>query len=319
MKRQLLAIVLLLAAPFATLHADETDALSSIDACIATLDPQLDIGYDRIAARCPDLAPTLERTGWAAWLPRGWKETRNDLSAGSLAELRGLVARELATRPAERTPRVDHLRGVLTDLGNAGRARSGLWARLKQWIRSFFDKRAQHQRGSWLDEMAARVGVTQSVIEIISYIALGLAVVLAGLVVCNELRLAGVLQRREEQRRPNDVLVGAAPRMAASWSDVERAALAEQPRLLLELIATKLTSLRRLPHWDGLTVREIVRKADLRQPRDREQLNDLALTAERARYAEEGLPTAAVQKAVGQGRELLQRLEAQPPEARPGA
>src|SRR4051812_45744955 len=70
------------------------DAMVNIDACVARLEPQLDIGYDRIAARCPDLMRELEAGAWAPWLPRGWKESGNDLSAGSLKELRELVTRE---------------------------------------------------------------------------------------------------------------------------------------------------------------------------------------------------------------------------------
>jgi hypothetical protein len=81
-------------------------ARSAIEACTQRLDPQVDIGYDRISARCPDLARTLERSELEQWLPAGWKEARNNLSAGSLRELRAVVERELETRPGARTPRV---------------------------------------------------------------------------------------------------------------------------------------------------------------------------------------------------------------------
>ena len=81
---------------------------------------QLDVGYERIAARCPDLAPALEQSGWAEWLPQGWKESRNDLSAGSLAELRAAVQRELAPRPAAHTLHVERLKAILADLGTTG-------------------------------------------------------------------------------------------------------------------------------------------------------------------------------------------------------
>src|SRR5688572_3370644 len=81
------------------------DGLAAIDTCIAQLDAALDVGYERIAARCPRLGRSLEQSGWAQWLPRGWKEARNDLSAGSLAELRTLVARELDASAGTRVPR----------------------------------------------------------------------------------------------------------------------------------------------------------------------------------------------------------------------
>src|SRR5438034_3439573 len=74
-----------------------TSDLPDIDSCLRHLDPELDIGYDRIAARCPDLVKQLDHGPWAPWLPRGWKEPGNDLSAGSLKEFRELVSREDAT------------------------------------------------------------------------------------------------------------------------------------------------------------------------------------------------------------------------------
>src|SRR5919197_859234 len=71
-----------------------TADLPDIGPCLAHLDPELDIGYDRIAARCPELVKQLDHGAWAPWLPRGWKESGNDLSAGGLKELRDLVGRE---------------------------------------------------------------------------------------------------------------------------------------------------------------------------------------------------------------------------------
>src|SRR5690606_33404911 len=77
--------------------AQESDkrALEALNECIPRLDSQLDVGFERISARCPNLAGQLEATGWSAWLPAGWKERGNDLSAGSLRELRVLIRREL--------------------------------------------------------------------------------------------------------------------------------------------------------------------------------------------------------------------------------
>jgi hypothetical protein len=313
MRLRLFAALLLLAAPAAALRAAEPDAVAAIDACVARLDPQLDVGYERISRRCPDLASALEQSGWAAWLPQGWKESRNDLSAGSLRELRAVVARELATRAVAQTPRVERLKEILADLGTTGQQRSGAWSRFKKWVRSLFERAGQQNRQSWLDRLVSRVGVSDAVIELITYLALGLVVALAGFIVFNELRLAGVLSRK---RSPGDADGDTAePRGSArlTWRDVERAPLLDQPRLLLEVIAGQLTDLRRLPPAGAFTVREIVQAADLSQPEDRKRLNELALTAERARYAAEGVPPASVNVVVANARELLARLES--PEA----
>src|SRR6267142_7225140 len=94
-----------------------TDAqLPALDACISRLDPELDIGYDRIAARCPELAKQLDHGAWAPWLPRGWKEPGNDLSAGGLREFRELVQRESEASAAQGAPDIRHLKGVLDGL-----------------------------------------------------------------------------------------------------------------------------------------------------------------------------------------------------------
>jgi hypothetical protein len=309
MRRRLYVALLVLAAPVAPLRAAGPDALAAIDACTARLDAELDVGYERIAARCPDLAPALEQSGWAAWLPHGWKESRNDLSAGSLLELRAVVQRELATRPAARTPRVERLNEILADLGSTGQQRSGAWARFKKWVRSLFERGGQQSDESWLNRMVSRIGISDAAIEIITYIALGLVVSLAGFIVFNELRVAGVIGSRRDQRSADgdaDALAGR-PRLA--WSEIESAALLEQPRLLLELIAAKLTDLKRLPPAGAFTVRELTRAADLREEADRKRLVELALTAERARYADGAVEPPAVEMAVRHGRELLTRLE----------
>src|ERR1700757_2931061 len=88
----------------------------NIDGCLGRLDPELDIGYDRIAARCPELVKQLEQGDWAPWLPRGWKDPGNDLSAGSLREFRDLVIREDAAGVTGRGPDVRGLKSMLNGL-----------------------------------------------------------------------------------------------------------------------------------------------------------------------------------------------------------
>ena len=92
-------------------------------------DKHLDIGYERIAVRCPDLIRQLEAGAWSAWLPREWTTPSNDLSAASLIDLRQLVAHELATRAPARAPGLVALTSILLDLGPMESRRTGLWAR----------------------------------------------------------------------------------------------------------------------------------------------------------------------------------------------
>src|SRR5262249_29160448 len=67
--------------------AQPDPALRTLDDCIQRLDPVQDVGYSRIAERCPELAPALAASAWAAWLPHDWDRPGNELSAGGLTEL----------------------------------------------------------------------------------------------------------------------------------------------------------------------------------------------------------------------------------------
>src|SRR5690242_8097309 len=101
---------ILIAAIVSTNAFGQVDA---IDHCVKRLDPQTDVGYERVAARCPDLTRQLDASSWSAWLPPEWKAPNNDLSAESLKDLRQVVERELATRTSERTPSLGSLHAIL--------------------------------------------------------------------------------------------------------------------------------------------------------------------------------------------------------------
>ncbi len=79
--------------------------------------------------------------------------------------------------------------------------------------------------------------------------------------------------------------------------------------MLLELICSRLTALRRLPPATALTVRELTKSARLQDARDSARLADLALIAERARFAAVGIPESVMVAELERGRELLKRVE----------
>jgi hypothetical protein len=98
-----------------------------------------------------------------------------------------------------------------------------------------------------------------------------------------------------------------------AWSDIERAPLADKPRLLLEMIVKRLSDRGYLPPAGALTVRELTRSVQLPEPDDRTRLSDLALAAERLRYSARELESGALHESVARGRELLDRLDASTP------
>ena len=285
--------------------------IPNIDSCVSRLDPQLDIGYDRIAARCPELVRQLEGGAWAAWLPRGWKEARNDLSAGSLREFRELVNRESGAGGLSAGPDVRRLRTILTALAGS-RSETG-WSRFKSWLRSVLERREQPTDESWLARMVSHVGVPQSVIRLVTYAALTAVVLLACIIIVNEARTAGLLGKRRGSAR-NRREIAAADATIMAWSDIERSSKpAERPRLLLELIVRRLSDRGLLPPAGALTVRELTRTARLPEAGDRSRLTALALAAERVRYSAREFESAGLDESISQGRELLDRLDASAP------
>jgi len=310
MRGLLCAALLGFTAPLLAAEADPLAvARKAIDDCTPLLDAQVDVGYDRIAARCPGLAQALERSGIEQWLPQGWKEKRNNLSVGSLTELRSLMDRELATHTNGRRPRVERLNEALAGLGVQHQRDNSTWLRFRKWLRDLLERRDRSDNEDWFDRMVHRVGLSDAIGEIVTYVALGAMVLLALIVVLNELKAAGLLGRRAkaaDEERNTDL---ASARPLPTMSEIERAPLLERPRMLLELIAARLTAIRRLPPAAAMTVRELSRAVNLDGTQDRERLATLAGAAERARYAAGGVTTATLESACADGRELLDRVD----------
>jgi hypothetical protein len=305
MSRGLLALMLMLAAAPALAARD---ALSAIDGCIGKLDPELDVGYEKIAARCPDLTPSLEHSPWAAWLPSEWNKPQNTLSAPGLRQLRVLIVREAARTTAKHEPRIERLAPVLAALkASAGAHRSG-WQRFKDWLREVLQPGAAQPRRGWLRRLIDSIGLSGALLDAITYGALALVALLAGVIVANELRAGGVLRAL---RRGGAARTAALPTAAApGWPDIEDSAPAQRPRVLLEAIAARLIETQRLPPARALTTRELVLAARLTDATDRARLAELAAACERVRFAARPPPAQMLGAALARGRELLAGLEA---------
>jgi hypothetical protein len=284
-----------------TAHAAGPDALAALDACAGQLDPSVDVGYKRIAARCPGLAATLEQSPAGAWLPASWKEPDNLLNAEGLRALRAALVRESAAVPAGRALHPERVGAVLERIRQPEHAAEGLWARIKRWLRALFTPQPQSDSG-WLRRLFGDVSVDRATLRLIAALSIALLVVLAGAVVVNELRVAGLLRRRAARSAPlNTGRVTRGPALAA--------VAAAEPGLLLELIAARLVAQDRLPPARAFTVRELVRRAQLRDASERTRLAELAAVSERLRYATGGVAAPVLEATLRGGRELLASLE----------
>src|SRR5271156_3954451 len=184
-------LALLLAAAGAP-GAAAREPVAAIDACIRQLDPTLDVGYARIVQRCPELAPALTASAWAARLPPDWNKPGNELSAGGLAELRALMTRQPSVASI-RAPRVDRVAAVLAGIKLNDQVQEGWWARLKRWLRALLTPRPANPNDSWLRRLFGELAPSQSVQDAIAWTATAVVILLAGTILVNELRLAGWL------------------------------------------------------------------------------------------------------------------------------
>lgn len=300
MLRALLALVLAGAA--APLPA--ADPLAVIDACVHRLDPARDVGYARIAERCPELAPSLKGSAYAPWLPPDWNQKDNKLSVGGLLELRTLLSR--APAPAVRTPQVARLAPFLAQLRSQAAEHRTWWTRFKDWLRDVLSSRGEKGEAGWLERLVGQVSPPQAIVRLIVWGSLLVLLALAGGIVVNELRLAGLLRARRVRSGAAEATAAQEPLTLAALT---HAGAHDRPRLLLELILRQLTAQRRLPPARALTVRELQRAAQLPEAA-RAPLAELAAACEQLRFGAQEPPPAALAAVTAEGVELLRVLTA---------
>jgi hypothetical protein len=308
-RRPLLALLLAAAlTPAASAH----DPLQAIDDCLARLDSEIDVGYARIAARCPDLTAALTQSPFAPWLPADWQRPDNELSAAGLSELRAQLTRESAAAPhARAAPRIEHLASVLAAVTHIDQGPGhSWWQRLKDWLHGLISTHPQAD-DAWLRRWLTRLNVSTTVTELIGWSALAVVVALAASIIINELRLAGVLRRAAHRLGARAEEKDSVP--SAALADIERAPAEEQPRLLLELIALRLAAQQRLAPTRALTARELERQARLPGEAARAWLAELVAVCERVRFAAGGVTGTSLAGALQSGRRLLLWLESARP------
>jgi hypothetical protein len=281
------------------------ELLDRLDACIGHLDRELDVGYERIAARCPELTAALAHSAWTPWLPSDWNQPRNQLSAEGLTELRTLLSRSLKPSAPVRAPSAQKAAAVVARISQAEDSRQGWWQRFKAWLRGLTDG-SDGDSGA-VDGWLGALDFSHGAAKVVAWLALAVVVGIALAVLVNELRVAGVLKGRGPVRRSGLRLAG--DRAEVTLLEVERRDPREQPGLLLELIADRLTSQGRLPPSRALTARELLRGAHLADDSERTWLSELAVACEQLRFSTRDLADASLASAIAAGRRVLARLE----------
>jgi hypothetical protein len=302
MKRLLLLSCLL----FAHAAPAEDAALRAVDACRARLDPRLDIGVERVERRCPELFATLDKAPWRDLLPSTLGERREEISAESLRVLADLVRRAHGERARRDAPDRAMLAPVLAELGEQGRQGATRWEKFRRWLEQKFEKRDEKDETGWLERWSRQFRTPEGVARAITHIGYAMVIALVIFVIGSELRAAGLLGgvRRSGSRAS----AAAEWRRRLALADILEAPAAERPGMLLKLLGEALSRAHRLPAPEGLTASAIVRKAKLDADTDREDLAQVAATAEQVRYSSQAPDGKALEQAVVNARHLLGRV-----------
>jgi hypothetical protein len=292
----------------------EDAALRAVDACRARLDPRVDIGIERVERRCPELLAALEKAPWRDLLPSTLGARREEISAESLRALADLVRRASGEGARRAAPDPEILSPVLAELGDQGQQGSTRWERFKRWLEQKIRDRKDKEEPGWLERWSRQLQTPEGVAQAITYIGYALVIALVLFVIGSELRAAGLLggMRRGGSR--------SSP--AAEWrrrlmlADVLAAPPSERPGMLLKLLGEALTRAHRLPASEGLTAAAIARRANLDTEADRDDLTQVAVTAESVRYSPLTPDDEALDRAVVNARRLLGRVARAPAERR---
>ena len=301
-----------------TPKADE-EVIALLTDCAARLDRDRDVGYARIAQRCPELSPALTGSARSAWLPGTWQERSNELSAGGLRELARLIREESRRAVAVGGPSSEALAAVLRQVSADPEADSGWWARTLAWIRSLLSRQpagAAEPEFSIADWLRSR-GIGANIWTVLTYALFSVLIGIAIFIILTELRAAGLLQRK-----PRDASSDTHPprnRAPLRLEDLAGLPLRERPALLLRLILEALTAAGRMqghaPGYASRTRREILRDARLEQASQRDALAALAGSTEQLRYAAVPPAPPEIEASIAEGSALLRQLGAVPERA----
>jgi hypothetical protein len=272
-----------------------------LDDCIATLDRTV-LGLEEIEAECPGLESALEQLGLGDFLPT---RQHSLLSRNGLINLRSLLDRYEQTPQLEEIA-TDRVQAVLESLREPARAEQseGWLQRFRRWLRRMFGRQDEvASEPSWLSRWLREHSLSEAVWRGLLYVAMALVLILAIVIVVNEIRAARVGRRKSR----TDGGAGSAREALAipPWQDESRGARASA--LLRSLIDT-LVKTGRLEGAQNLTHRELMARARLDDPAQRESFLRVTQFAERELFSGKEIPREDLDEVVRAGERLNAQL-----------
>lgn len=293
--------LLLLTAPTVFAQADGS-ARQVLDDCVESIDREI-VGMAAIEAACPGLEAALVDLGVAPFLPEQQRET---LGLNGLISLQSLLERYRET-PETGAVDVDSLQSVLDSLQKPVQAAEQplTWfERFKRWLRNAMNS-GESSSDSWLGRWLSEHRMSDTMRDVLFYGSVLLVVVLAIVVVANELRIVWKGRRKTVRSPASGDGIGGA---AAANLDIEAAARGDRPSLVFRMLIATLVKTGRLQTERSLTHRELIVRAKFDDSQQRECFNRVAELAERIVYGGDAASTDDLDCVVQAGRALNAQL-----------
>lgn len=289
---------MLLAGPVALAQSDSSPR-QVLDECIETLDPGV-VGLEDMEEACPGLEAALQQLGIAALMPA---DQHGLLTRNGLINLRSLLERY--EQPPERGELgIDSVRSVLESLREPVEAERSLswYERFKRWLRGAIDEQ-EEQANPWLRRWLDEHPVSQTVQLVLFYGVILLVVMLALLIIVNEVRAARAGRRKSRVAAAATDLQGA---LASAL--LEAQSRGEQASVLLRMLIATLVKTGRLHSAHSLTHRELMMQARFDDSAQRESFRRVTQLAEHEIFSGKEISGEDLADAVRAGRNLDAQL-----------
>ncbi len=261
------------------------------------------VGIKRLDDTCPGLEDAIHSLNLDGMLYDGWRERLNSDSLSDVAILVDLYRRPKRTAGLDTTALPGILKNVARELAPEPKS---WWDAFKAWLKSWFQGR-DFDSLSWLDRWLDSIGRSATLLNVILYSLIGLVVILAGWVVFNELRAAGLPVRRRPRTAQVISLSGVALG-AATTMESEPVALRERMAALLRRLVARLMQTGRLKSERSLTHRELVIRSAFDSEGQRAVFAAVASNAEAILYGADDAPAEHFSRVLRDGEILLAQL-----------
>ncbi|MEO8314357.1 MAG: hypothetical protein ABI645_06130 [Pseudomonadota bacterium] len=280
-------------------------AVELLENCATQVAPKT-TGIVALESACPGLESALRDTGLVGNLPDGWQENLNPRALGDLVEL----TNHYSSTSVETSLDPAALGAILHQLeSERAQQKRSWWDAVKEWLRSRFGEPGA-KPVPWLDRLMDGLAKSADLIGMIAYVLLALVVAGAIWVVVNELRMAGFLSRSKPSRARETNRESPSSTPTHESVDLDSAALADQPAILLRLLVARLLANGQLQTARNLTHRELVLRSAFSDAASGARFAAVAQLAERILYGAARADTLETGTVLAEGRSLLLQLQA---------